>query len=447
MCLRICDTISRDAPYSRFRDGLLRRSARRRPSGCRVCVCLGERSGRISKRRSQRGARRWLSARGGSVIALVVLLAIGAVGYQALGVRHAGARDPAHSAGLAAQTAARQARLNEDAAAALAKLATMYDPYSNRATRSWRAANILAAMTEYMQLSGSRAYLPYLAGTYLVHEHDRFVNRFGYYDDEGWWALTWIRAYDLTGDVQYLNVAKFLFAELTRGWTRTCGGGLLWNKFRPYKDAITNELFLAAAAELHTRTPGDRLYRRWAVREWRWFRSSGMLTRSHLVVDGLQQGCGPVLHSPTWTYNQGALIGGLIDLEGVTHQRHLLVLAEEVAGAVMHSRKLSPGGILREPCGAVSACDGNSPTFKGVFAENLKLLYERVGNRSYEAYLLRNAASAWGHDRKGGEFGLSWAGPYDRSDPARQVSAVDLLITQVSAAAPPTSLPPTASRS
>src|SRR5581483_9133810 len=110
-----------------------------------------------------------------------------------------------------------------------------------------------------------------IAGTFDRHARGQFLN--DYYDDEGWWALTWIRAYDLTGDARYLDAAKFLFKDMAAGWDDHCGGGIWWNKERRYKNAIANELFLLAAARLHQRTPDDRgpgSYLDWARREWRW---------------------------------------------------------------------------------------------------------------------------------------------------------------------------------
>src|SRR5207248_9208110 len=111
-----------------------------------------------------------------------------------------------------------------------------------------------------------------------------------YYDDEGWWALTWIKAYDLTGETRYLDMAKSLFDDMKGGWDEAGGGGVWWNKDRKYKNAIANELFLTVAARLHQRTPGDggkESYIEWAQREADWFEASGMINAQNLVNDGL----------------------------------------------------------------------------------------------------------------------------------------------------------------
>jgi len=78
-----------------------------------------------------------------------------------------------------------------------------------------------------MHATGSQAYLGDLNATYQAH-HRGDTFRDNYYDDEGWWVLTWIRAYRLTGDRAYLRQAKSVFAALTKGWTPACGGGLQW---------------------------------------------------------------------------------------------------------------------------------------------------------------------------------------------------------------------------
>lgn len=224
---------------------------------------------------------------------------------------------------------------------------------------------------------------------------------------------------------------------MTRGWDGTCGGGIWWSKAQHHKNAIANEIFLQVAAGLHERTPGDTAYGTWTKREWAWFQGTSMLTGSHLVIDGLA-GCKPDMSSPTWTYNQGMLIGGLVSLARMTGQRAPLATAERIADAVLADAALSPHGILREPC-EPTACGLDGPLFKGIFVKNLKLLSDqmgragRAGGASYRAYIRHNALAVWSRDRRGGEFGLRWSGPFDAADTARQTSALDILNTQVSA--------------
>lgn len=52
----------------------------------------------------------------------------------------------------------------------------------------------------------------------------------GYYDDEGWWALAWIKVFDVTGESQYLEVASDIFEDIKGGWGTPCGGGIWWDK-------------------------------------------------------------------------------------------------------------------------------------------------------------------------------------------------------------------------
>ena len=347
----------------------------------------------------------------GSSLAMVAVVLVTAFGYRS---------------GWAAGTAP----YTREATVAAAGLQARYGAGQYRETRFWQSANALQAAIDYMQATGSRAYLEDVDDAYRSHHPaDRFLSR--YYDDEGWWALTWISAYQLTGESRYLAQARDIFADMTGGWDRTCGGGIWWDRARTYKNAIANGLFLAVAARLHLLIRGDTADEGWAEREWDWFRHSGMITPSHLVVDGLSA-CRPVLSSPTWTYNQGVLIGGLVALSRFSHDGTLVRTGREIAGAVIASPRLSPRGILREPCESAGGCGTDARIFKGIFMRNLKNLYDLVPDPRYQAYMRANADSVWAQDRHGSDFGLHWAGPFDRADTAVQAAALDILTTQVS---------------
>jgi len=135
----------------------------------------------------------------------------------------------------------------------------------------WNAANALTVVAQYSKLSGSNQYLSAVANTYAANSRGGFLNQ--YYDDEGWWALAWIAAYDWTGSTVYLNTASQIFADMTTGWDTTCGGGIWWSKARTYKNAIANELFLSVAGSLASRVTNATQQASdlsWAQQEWQW---------------------------------------------------------------------------------------------------------------------------------------------------------------------------------
>jgi predicted alpha-1,6-mannanase (GH76 family) len=324
------------------------------------------------------------------------------------------------------------------AAAAAGALQRWYVPRTGlwKSTGWWNAANALTALIGYARHTGDRVHLPAVATTFgrARRRHPDFVNRF--FDDNGWWALAWVAAYDLTGESRYLDAARVIFARNLAGWDGVCGGGLWWNTRRTYKNAISNELFITLAAQLHERTPGDREYLSWALRAWEWLTDRALIGPDGLVNDGLTADCANN-GGTAWTYNQGVILGGLAALYDITGDRAYLSHGESIADAAL-ARLTDAGGILTEPCELTAdGCNGDATQFKGIFARNLHQFSAVSGKRAYGQFLLANAASVWENARNpGDQFGLRWAGPFDNADASRQSSALEVLTAAAALTAP-----------
>ncbi|HXW44372.1 MAG TPA: glycoside hydrolase family 76 protein [Streptosporangiaceae bacterium] len=309
-----------------------------------------------------------------------------------------------------------------------------------RTTGWWNAANVLTAVIAYTQRTGDQSYLGVVERTFrgARRRHSDFVVSF--YDDNGWWGLAWVAAYDLTGEARYLDAARTIFANLLTGWDDACGGGVWWNTDRGYKNAITNELFLTLAARLHQRSPGTGEYLEWARREWDWFCARGLAGPSGLINDGLDDAC-QNNGGQTWTYNQGVVLGGLAALHEITGDAGYLRQGEAIADAALGSL-ISPvpgarHGVLLEPGeDSTARSDGDRPQFKGIFVRNLYDFYLQSPRPAYAEFILDNARSIWDNNRNASnQFGLHWAGPFDYPDASRQSSALDVLNAAVPLAA------------
>lgn len=315
-----------------------------------------------------------------------------------------------------------------------------------RTTGWWNSANAVTVLTDFMRISGSRQDIGTLANTFSQAQipvpksqqadpgkpmtgFPGFLNK--YYDDEGWWALAWVDAYDLTREPRYLAMAQSIFDDMAGGWDATCGGGIWWSKDRAYKNAIANELFFSVAAHLATRVPADRQsYVDWAGKEWRWFGGSGMINDRHLVNDGLiidkSSGTCRNNQKTIWTYNQGVLVGALAEWSKLPEGSAVLKDAKEIVDASLRFLT-AKDGILHDTCEPRCGADGIQ--FKGIFMRNLRDLNEVTHNPRYRTFFARNANSIWTKDQApGNQFGEVWSGPPLLPDAGTQSSAMDAMV-------------------
>jgi predicted alpha-1,6-mannanase (GH76 family) len=329
-----------------------------------------------------------------------------------------------------------------EAQAAVQELQTYYDSSTGlfNTTGWWNSANALDAIIDYMKVTGSRTYMSDVSNTFAKAVNEappptpgNFIDTA--YDDTQWWALTWLNAYELTGNPAYLQMVEKIHAYVTTAWTPSqCGGGLIWQTTNAYQNSVTNELFLELSARLYLVTH-QASYLQWAQKELSWFEASGLINSSNLINDGLTTSC-QNNGQTTWTYNQGVILGGLAALYQATNDPAYLTEAQQIADAAI-STLVSSNGILTEPC--TGSCPSQNPDqtqFKGIFIRNLDALYRVTGNQAYLAFIDLNASSIWENDRNiYDQIGFDWSGPISAPDESFNASTLSSGLDALNAAA------------
>ncbi|KAF2168512.1 glycoside hydrolase family 76 protein [Zasmidium cellare ATCC 36951] len=274
---------------------------------------------------------------------------------------------------------------------------------------------------------------------------DAFAIRNEANDDMLWVVLSWLEAiklidvhsrlhYHSPGDgsfrswhgTQFVKAfahrARVFYDLAARGWDTTlCGGGMVWNShLEPYKNAITNELFIAASVGMYLYFPGDHnpspfmaqhlkssldtpdaephdpSYLAAAVQGYDWLKKSNMTNTLGLYVDGFHISglrrnstiC-DARNEMVYTYNQGVLLSGLRGLWESTGNTTYMFDGHELARNAIKATGwlfdldaatsnsawagLGRAGILEEFCDAQGDCSQDGQTFKGIFFHHLTL--------------------------------------------------------------------------
>lgn len=263
------------------------------------------------------------------------------------------------------------------------------------------------------------------------------------YDDMLWVVLGWlenVKFQDLHSDLYYPSFtssdkapgqawygtqfrdsaahrARIFYELAAAGWDKTlCEGGMIWNpSLVPYKNAITNELFISASIGMYLYFPGDPIdapfisnsqgqdpkkqyphnptHLKAAVDAYTWLKNSNMTGLGGLYADGFhirgwQSSSKPgsrrcdVLNTMVYTYNQGVILGGLRGLWLATGSQDYLRDGHELVHKVLQatgwpqtsSNKwagLGRGGVLEDTCDSHVSCSQDGQTFKGIFFHHL----------------------------------------------------------------------------
>ncbi|KAF3314002.1 hypothetical protein TWF173_005108 [Orbilia oligospora] len=319
--------------------------------------------------------------------------------------------------------------------------------------------------------------------------------KFQAYDDMLWVVLGWLAG------VRFLDAYYYLFPEsynpdfytyrmdfalrarefwvyAEKGWDELfCDGGMIWNpNLQPYKNAITNELFISASIQMYTTFPPefnppeswvffggggddgnderkrqkrDVAYLEYAVKAYDWFKGSNFTNDAGLVTDGFHMSsywkrkCDE-RDEQTYTYNQGVVLSGLRALWEETGDKAYLEDGYQLIESVIESAgkvgEMVRADVLEDHCDSWGWCNQDQQAFKGIFFHHLTAFcsphpYTKTWKskdekhspelnthvekcKTFFPFIGRNSIAAWTtRHRNSSVFGMWWSAPLFEKDP------------------------------
>ena len=269
------------------------------------------------------------------------------------------------------------------------------------------------------------------------------------YDDMQWVVLGWLEA------VKFVNVhtklhyssassatpsvnfsgkayirdfahrARLFYDLASQGYsTNLCGGGMVWDSTdTPYKNAVTNELYVAASVGMYLYMPGDDnpspsfvvnssnscldptahsitgganataslppvkarnpKYLQNAIKTFVWLTGINMTNSAGLYVDGfhLTNVTCNQRSEDVFSYNQGVLLSGIRGLWEATGNASYLNYGHSLIHSTIGSTGYYNGscgvlgckGVMADSCDSTGGCSQDDQTFKGAYFHHLML--------------------------------------------------------------------------
>src|ERR1039457_4158764 len=290
-------------------------------------------------------------------------------------------------------------------------------PDNGSLTGYWTYANGWDALLDGVERTGGQQYYGLIESLYLgQNQRGWFVD---YYDDECWMTVALIRAYDLTGNVKYLNQAGILYADIMAGWDSTCcgvsKGGVWWDKAHTQKATASNAGAALAGALLYERTT-NTAYLNFSQQVYAYWFTNMVNPTTFQVCDHIQTDGTKVCWQ--FTYNEGLMIGAGVELAQATGNATYLTNANDIANFMVNHEVISTayGSALYD--GSNTGCGGDCHEFKGPAYRYLMRLYAKDTTKSqYYSVLKASADALWNLSLNAPStlFSVNWAGPSQSS--------------------------------
>ena len=205
------------------------------------------------------------------------------------------------------------------------------------------------------------------------------------YDDIMWWVISLGRAYEITGNEEFLEHSIAGFERVWEGSYDPERGGMYWDFHHSGKNACINYPTVIAAMKLYEIT-GEEDYFSKAKEIYDWSSDNLFEESTGRVADNNIRGS---IGFDDYTYNQGTAIGAAVALYNETGEEAYLddaILAAQYTKDVMSNED----GILP------AEGDWNEQgVLKAIFGRYLMKLVEDGDQDQFEPWLRHNATVAW----------------------------------------------------
>lgn len=264
----------------------------------------------------------------------------------------------------------------------------------------WRSGNAWNSILDYMILTSDTTYQSDLFKAVSKDLGPRFdfVSPRQFYweanDDQLWWSFIALTALENNFDPLPCVPSNTTYRKCANSWTalvmnafdvfvkrwnsatNTCGGGLRWqisanSSGFTYKNAITNGHFFQLAARL-ARFTGNETYAEWATKIWDWSVSTGVISPTYRVYDGVSDASGANcsdLNVDQWSYNVATYMHGAANMYRYsagdsTWGKHVKGLLANAQRTFFGPTSRTPGVMFEQKCERNSSCNTDQFCFK-----------------------------------------------------------------------------------